>query len=175
LVIVKPETLIRWHRHGFRLFWRRKSRRPGRPPISSDVQRLIATMAAARRTWGQEPIANEFLLKLGIRLSPRTVRRYMRSRRGITGYISLGHEVAPSKPPNPAHLATPHMAARLASDTGRTRYRRRKAIVEPVLGWIKEALGFRRFMMRGLAKARDECNVVCLAVNLKRLHRIQLV
>src|SRR6478736_806680 len=33
LVIVKPETLIRWHRHGFRLFWRRKSRRPGRPPI----------------------------------------------------------------------------------------------------------------------------------------------
>ena len=92
--------------------------------------------------------------------------------RGITAYISLGHEVRPSKPPNPAHVATQRMAARLASDTGRTRYRRRKAIVEPVLGWIKEVLGFRRFMLRGLAKARGEWNVICLAVNVKRLHRI---
>jgi Transposase DDE domain len=65
------------------------------------------------------------------------------------------------------------MASRLASDTGRARYRRRKAIVEPVLGWIKEVVGFRRFMLRGLAKARGEWNVVWLAVNLKRLHRIQ--
>jgi len=80
LVIVKPETLIRWHRQGFRLFWRWKSRSPGRPAISPDVQRLIATMAAANRTWGEEHIANELLLKLGIRLSPRTVRRYMPSR-----------------------------------------------------------------------------------------------
>ena len=80
---------------------------------------------------------------------------------------------APSRP-NPAHVATQRMAARLASDTGRARYRRRKAIVEPVLGWIKEVLGFRRFMMRGLARARGEWNVVCLAVNLKRLHRIQM-
>jgi hypothetical protein len=80
LLIVKPETLIRWHRQGFRLFWRWKSRTPGRPSISRDVQRLIATMAAANRTWGEERIANELLLKLGIRLSPRTVRRYMPSR-----------------------------------------------------------------------------------------------
>jgi transposase InsO family protein len=80
LVIVKPATLIRWHRQGFRLFWRWKSRTPGRPAISPDVQRLIATMAAANRTWGEERIANELLLKLGIRLSPRTVRRYMPSR-----------------------------------------------------------------------------------------------
>jgi len=80
LLIVKPQTLIRWHRQGFRLFWRWKSRRPGGPAISRDVQRLIATMAAANRTWGEERIANELLLKLGIRLSPRTVRRYMPSR-----------------------------------------------------------------------------------------------
>ena len=93
--------------------------------------------------------------------------------RGIPAYISLGHEVRPSKPPNAAHVATQRMAARLASDTGRARYRR-KAIVEPVLGWIKEVLGFRRFMMRGLAKARGEWNVICLAVNLKRFHRIQI-
>ena len=89
--------------------------------------------------------------------------------RGITAYISLGHEVRPAKPPNPAHVATQRMAARLASDTGRARSRRRKAIVEPVLGWIKEVLGFRRFSLRGLAKVRGEWNVTCLAVNLKRL------
>ena len=93
--------------------------------------------------------------------------------RGITAYISLGHEVRPAKPPNPAHVATQRMAARLASDTGRARYRRRKAIVEPVLGWIKEVLGFRRFHLRGEAKARGEWNIVCLAVNLKRFHRLQ--
>jgi hypothetical protein len=92
--------------------------------------------------------------------------------RGITGYISLGHEARPAKPPNPAHVATQRMADRLATDAGRARYRRRKAIVEPVLGWIKEVLGFRRFSVRGLAKACGEWNVVCLAVNLKRLHRI---
>jgi len=79
LLIVTPETLIRWHRQGFRLFWRWTSRTPGRPAIARDVQRLIATMAVANRTWGEERIANELLLKLGIRVSPRTVRRYMPS------------------------------------------------------------------------------------------------
>jgi putative transposase len=80
LVIVKPETLIGWHRKAFRLFWRWRSRAPGRPPIPPDLQRLIATMATANRTWGEERIANELLVKLGIRVSPRTVRRYMPSR-----------------------------------------------------------------------------------------------
>jgi len=91
----------------------------------------------------------------------------------ITAYISLGHETRPAKPPNPAHLATQRMADRLTSDAGRARYRRRKAIVEPVLGWIKEILGFRRFSMRGVVKACGEWRVVCLATNLKRLHRLQ--
>jgi len=93
--------------------------------------------------------------------------------RQITAYISLGREGKPGTTPNPAHEATQRMAARLASDRGRARYRRRKAIVEPVIGWIKEVLGFRRFSLRGEAKARGEWNVVCLAVNLKRLHRIR--
>src|SRR5215475_2539037 len=57
LVMVKPETLIRWHRTGFRLFWRWRSRARGRPAIPANVQRLIATMAAANRTWGEERIA----------------------------------------------------------------------------------------------------------------------
>jgi transposase InsO family protein len=80
LTVVTPKTLIGWHRKGFRLFWRWKSRTPGRPPIPIDVQQLIVTMATANRTWGEERIAAELLVKLGIRLSPRTVRRYMPSR-----------------------------------------------------------------------------------------------
>jgi transposase InsO family protein len=77
LTVVKPDTLIRWHRKGFQLFWRWKSRPRGRPRLPADLQRLIAAMAAANRTWGEERIASELLLKLGIRVSPRTVRRYM--------------------------------------------------------------------------------------------------
>jgi putative transposase len=76
LTVVKPDTLIRWHRKGFQLFWHWNSRPRGRPRMPADLQRLIAEMAAANRTWGQERIASELLLKLGIRVSPRTVRRY---------------------------------------------------------------------------------------------------
>ena len=78
LTIVQPDTLVRWHRHAFRLLWRWKSRRRGRPRITRELQQLIADMARANRTWGEERIAAELLLKLGLSLSPRTVRRYMR-------------------------------------------------------------------------------------------------
>src|SRR5262245_54800392 len=77
LVIVKPDTLIRWHRKAFRLFWQWRSKEPGRPRIPANLRRLIAEMATANRTWGEERIAAELLVKLGIRVSPRTVRRYM--------------------------------------------------------------------------------------------------
>jgi putative transposase len=77
LVVVRPDTFVRWHRQGFRLFWRWKSRRPGRPRIPVSLQDVIAEMARANRTWGEERIAAELLLKLGVAVSPRTVRRYM--------------------------------------------------------------------------------------------------
>ena len=76
LRIVQPETFMRWHRHGFRLFWRWKSK-PGRPSIPTELQALIRQMAQDNPTWGQERIANELLLKLGLRVSPRTVRKYV--------------------------------------------------------------------------------------------------
>jgi transposase InsO family protein len=78
LGIVKPETFIHWHRQGFRLFWRWKSK-PGRPALPKDLRALIRRMALENPTWGQERIANELLLKLGLRVSPRTVRKYMPS------------------------------------------------------------------------------------------------
>ena len=76
LSIVTPETFTRWHRWGFRWFWRRKSK-PGRPALPKDLQALIRRMSLENPTWGQERIANELLLKLGLKVSPRTVRKYM--------------------------------------------------------------------------------------------------
>src|ERR1035438_3451539 len=77
LVVVRPETMIRWHRAGWKLFWRLKSR-PGRPTIPRQIQALIRRMANENPAWGEQRIANEFLVKLGIRLSPRTVSKYPR-------------------------------------------------------------------------------------------------
>jgi putative transposase len=76
LVVVRPETMIRWHRAGWKLFWRLKSR-PSRPPIPQQLQALIRRMANENPSWGEERIANELLLKLGIQVSPRTVRKYL--------------------------------------------------------------------------------------------------
>ena len=81
LVVVQPQTLVRWHRQGFRLLWRWKSR-PGRPQIPIDLRQLIREMALDNPIWGEESIANELLLKLGIRASSLTVRKYMPERPG---------------------------------------------------------------------------------------------
>jgi hypothetical protein len=67
LVVINPQTLVRWHRQGFRRFWRWKSR-PGRPPIPIELRRLIQEMALTIPIWGEERIANKLLLKLGIRV-----------------------------------------------------------------------------------------------------------
>ena len=64
LTIVQPDTLLRWHRYGFRLFLRWKSRPRGRPRIPTALQQLITEMARANLTWGEERIAGELLLKL---------------------------------------------------------------------------------------------------------------
>jgi len=79
LMNVKPDTLIRWQRKGFRLFWRWKSKPRGRPRLPKDLRQLIREMAAENPTWGEERIANELKLKLGIRVSPRTVEKYLRA------------------------------------------------------------------------------------------------
>ena len=72
LVIVKPETVIGWHRKGFRLYWRGKSRirRPGRPTVSQDVGDLIRKMSIANPIWGAPRIHGE-LWKLGIEVLPQ--------------------------------------------------------------------------------------------------------
>ncbi len=82
LLIVQPETLLRWHRQGFRLFWCRK-RRPrsaAKPKVAAETIALIREMAAANRLWGAERIRGE-LLKLGVRVAKTTVQRHMRDAR----------------------------------------------------------------------------------------------
>ena len=78
LFIVQPETVIRWHRLGFRFYWRWKSRPrwPGRPRVSREVQDLIRQMSLANSLWGAPRIHGE-LLKLGIDISQATVSKYM--------------------------------------------------------------------------------------------------
>jgi putative transposase len=78
LFIVQPETLLRWHRQGFKLFWKYKSRAASLTPrISQETVALIKGMARDNRLWGAERIRGE-LLKLGIRVCKRTIQKYMR-------------------------------------------------------------------------------------------------
>src|SRR5258706_7633193 len=79
LQIVQPETLLRWHRAGFRLFWQLKSRshKPAHR-LDPDTIALIQRLARENRLWGAERIRGE-LLKLGIRVAKRTIQKYMRA------------------------------------------------------------------------------------------------
>jgi len=82
LLIVKPETVVAWHRKGFRIYWTWKSRQaaPGRPTVPQEVRDLIRKMSLANPLWGAPRIHGE-LLKLGIELSQATVAKYMQRHR----------------------------------------------------------------------------------------------
>ncbi len=78
LLVIQPETVLRWHRAGFRLFWKRKSRGTVQEPkIPTETITLIKEMATNNRLWGAERIQGE-LLKVGITVAKRTVQRYLR-------------------------------------------------------------------------------------------------
>ena len=85
LTVVQPETLLRWHRAGFRRYWRWKSRSPGgRPQIDADVRALIRRMCIENPLWGAPRIHGE-LLKLGIEVAQSSVAKYMVRRAGSPG------------------------------------------------------------------------------------------
>src|ERR1700674_4870082 len=82
LTIIRPETLVRWHRAGFRCYWRRKSRPlGGRPQIEIELRALIRQMSVDNQLWGAPRIHGE-LLKLGFCVAQSTVAKYMVKRRG---------------------------------------------------------------------------------------------
>src|SRR5262245_55144038 len=82
LTVVRPETLVRWHRAGFRSYWRWQSRsRGGRPQIETDLRVLIRRMSNENALWGAPRIHGE-LLKLGFEVAQSSVAKYMVKRRG---------------------------------------------------------------------------------------------
>lgn len=111
--------------------------------------------------------------------SPPNIEAF--ERRGIDPYIATGREPhhrnwtlffaqAPPDPPGEEARPIVKMAYKLRTDIGQAIYRLRKSTVEPVIGIIKDTLGFRQFSLRGLDAAAGEWGLVCLAYNLKRLH-----
>ena len=94
LRVVKPDTFVRWHRRGFRLFWRWKSRPRGRPKLPRNLRDLVRQMGSQNPIWGEERIADELLLKLGLRVSPRTIGKY------------LSRDNGPRRTPDPKHRWT---------------------------------------------------------------------
>lgn len=91
----------------------------------------------------------------------------------LTACVALAREGKTIRPIDPQrHPATQRMAERLATPEGKDHYRRRKFIPEPVFGWAKQALGFRQFSVRGRDAVTGEWNLVCLALNLRRMQRL---
>src|ERR1700731_2664907 len=97
VTIVQPETLVRWHRAGFRRYWRWKSNsRGGRPQIEADLRALIRRMSVENPLWGSPRIHGE-LLKLGFAVAQSSVAKYMVKRRGppSQGWRTFLHNHAP--------------------------------------------------------------------------------
>ncbi|MCA8941561.1 MAG: IS1182 family transposase, partial [Planctomycetes bacterium] len=88
---------------------------------------------------------------------------------GIDGYVSLGREGKAVRLPSAESPCSQAMLKKLRTKRGRARYKQRKAIVEPVFGWVKHVLGFRAFSLRGVRKVAGEWSLVCLALNLRRM------
>ncbi len=83
LVVVHPETVLRWHREGYQAHWRRRSqKRPGRPTIPRPHIEFIRRISTDHPEWGEDRVALELKLKLGVDHAPSTVRRYMVKRGG---------------------------------------------------------------------------------------------
>ncbi len=142
----------------------------------NDKREAEPTLAALSPRVGTPPAA---ALDNGY-FSPATFQAC--EQRGIDPYIATGREPHPQswqtlfdeQPEPPPEEASPKvkMAYKLQTTIGQAIYRLRKCTVEPVIGIIKEALGFRQFSLRGLVAAAGEWCLVCLAFNLKRLHTL---
>ena len=131
---------------------------------ASDVQELVDVIDQVETNTGRQP--DKVLADAGYRSEANFVEL---EQRGIKGFIPLGREKRGSRDLR-TDGATRRMAQRMRGTRGRSTYKMRKWIVEPVFGWVKNVVGFRSFSLRGLRKVTGEWNLVCLAVNLKRLN-----
>jgi len=132
---------------------------------AADVGQLVPLTEQAAATTGQH--AATVLADAGYKAEENFAAM---EARGIDAYVSLGKgEAQRAEGAVAGGPCTQRMGAKLRTDDGRQRFKRRKAIVEPPLGWIKQALGFRAFSMRGLRKTAGEWSLVCLVINLRRM------
>ena len=136
---------------------------------ASDQGQMIAQLDAVQATYGDVP---ETVLADANYANERDLAEL--EARGIDGYVALGREgKLPTQTGDPKRApATKRMAEKLVTEAGRATYATRKWLSEAPHGWIKEVLGFRRFSVRGLQKVQGEWDLVCLALNVKRLQAL---
>ena len=133
---------------------------------ASDVEQLIPLLDEAKANTGKEPAC--CLADAGYRSEPNLQAL---EARGIDGYVAMGREKdGKEKVPSSDLEATGRMARKLRTKRGQRTYRKRKWIGEPPYSWIKSAMGFDRFHLRGLVKVTGEWDLACLAANLRRMH-----
>lgn len=140
----------------------------GLTDCAADAQQLLPMIEAATRNTGAAPSMT--LADSGYASEDNFAAL---EERQIAACVALAREGKTLRPIDPAHHpATQRMAGRLATSEGKDHYRRRKFIPEPVFGWVKQVLGFRRFSVRGRDAVTGEWNLVCLALNLRRMQRL---
>lgn len=130
---------------------------------AADTRELRPVLDAVRANTGKTP--QKVLADAGY-VSEENLRSLKRRR--IDGYLSLGRGEKDSTR-KPTGKLTQEMQRKMRTKRAQERYRKRKGLAEPPFGWIKSVIGFQRFSLRGLAKATGEWNLVCLAVDLRRL------
>ncbi len=132
---------------------------------AADNGQLLPMLEAVQDNLGELP--KRLLTDSGYRCEQAFARL---EEKGVQGLTALGREGNKQATTDAKRYpASARMAERLESAEGQAQYRRRKAIVEPVFGWIKHVMGFRQFSLRGLSKVTGEWNLVCLAVNVRRM------
>jgi transposase len=137
---------------------------------AADNEQLVPMVEAVKDNFGELP--QRVLGDGGFRSEAAFAK--LENHKGMEVLVALGREGKKQTAMDPKEYpATVRMAERLASQEGQARYRRRKAIVEPVFGWIKHAMGFRQFSLRGLDKVAGEWGLVCLALNVRRMWALQ--
>jgi transposase len=136
---------------------------------AADNGELLPLVKAVEKNLGQFP--KTVLADSGYRSEQAFVAL---EEKGVEALVTLGREGKDRAAIDTEHYpATARMAERLATAEGQRLYRRRKVIPEPVFGWIKHIIGFRQFSLRGVTKVTGEWNLVCLAVNVRRLWALQ--
>ena len=137
---------------------------------AADNEQLVPMVEAVKENLGELP--RRVLGDAGFRSEEAFAQ--LAKHESMEVLVALGREGKNQAASDPKQYpATVRMAERLSSAEGQAHYRRRKAIVEPVFGWIKHAMGFRQFSLRGLDKVAGEWGLVCLALNVRRMWALQ--